>query len=490
MRGSRYPAGVRLLRALAPAAAVAVLAVVGVAAAAPNPPESAQALAVLVKVPGQSPATFAAASAPVGRGHVASLAYPGDGSVVTVAVADTDAHVGPGVDRSGAEAFLQGVTLFGGDITVQSLEVDASAYRDGVTAQGLLSAPTLDGLSVLGAPVDPSPNKRVPLGDWGYVVVLEQGVVREGSDGTGYRGLISGLHVYVTADHDGLPAGSEIVVGYAEAAVRLPSQLTIAPTGGGGGQQQSPAKEPTPKPPGSHDGIPAIVRNPPPGVKPAITGQGYVFPVYGQVSFSDDFGAPRADTIWHHGNDIFAPIGTPILAVADGTLFMVGWNTLGGNRLWLRDDQGNEYYYAHLSAYAPQTHDGARVHAGDVIGFVGDTGDAQGTPSHLHFEIHPKALLGLGYDGVIDPYEYLLAWHRASDVSADFATGGPSIPAATAAATGMLQGKDISTASGLVPGALERAVALPQLLTEGAGSQALAATSPLVGGAPGFGAAY
>jgi murein DD-endopeptidase MepM/ murein hydrolase activator NlpD len=220
-------------------------------------------------------------------------------------------------------------------------------------------------------------------------------------------------------------------------------------------------------------------------VKPAITGLGYVFPVYGQVSFSDDFGVPRADTIWHHGNDIFAPIGTPVLAVSDGTLFMVGWNTLGGNRLWLRDSQGNEYYYAHLSAYAPQTRDGATVHAGDVIAFVGDTGDAQGTPSHLHFEIHPKALLGLGYDGVIDPYEYLLAWHRASDLPAGFATG-PLPEVAPEAPAGLLEGTDISTVSGLVPGALERAVALPQLLTEGAGLATPARAAPLVGGAPGL----
>ena len=60
--------------------------------------------------------------------------------------------------------------------------------------------------------------------------------------------------------------------------------------------------------------------------------------------------------------------------------------------------------------------------AGDVIGFVGATGDAAGTPPHLHFEIHPAALLWMGYDGVIDPYPYLLAWQRLDDASFD-ATG-------------------------------------------------------------------
>ena len=66
--------------------------------------------------------------------------------------------------------------------------------------------------------------------------------------------------------------------------------------------------------------------------------------------FGNTFGAFRADVAgkWHHGEDLVAPLGTPLLAVADGTLFSVGWNDLGGWRLWLRDDFGNEFYYAHL----------------------------------------------------------------------------------------------------------------------------------------------
>ena len=97
-----------------------------------------------------------------------------------------------------------------------------------------------------------------------------------------------------------------------------------------------------------------------------------------------------------------------MLAVAKGVVFSVGWNTLGGNRLWLEDRQGNQFYYAHLSAYSPLAVNGARVNAGDVLGFVGNTGDAITTPYHLHFEIHPVSLLGKGYDGVIDPTQYLM----------------------------------------------------------------------------------
>jgi murein DD-endopeptidase MepM/ murein hydrolase activator NlpD len=140
----------------------------------------------------------------------------------------------------------------------------------------------------------------------------------------------------------------------------------------------------------------------------------YAFPVTRDYGYIDDYGAPRAVTGWHHGNDIFAPTGTPVVAVASGILSKVGVNTLGGNRLWLTDDRGNQFYYAHLSAYAPSTINGARVRAGEVIGFVGNSGQAITTPPHLHFEIHPG-----GLDSV-NPYPYLLAWERGSNVALAF----------------------------------------------------------------------
>ena len=142
-----------------------------------------------------------------------------------------------------------------------------------------------------------------------------------------------------------------------------------------------------------------------------------MFPVYGAVSYGDSFGAPRADTIWHHGDDIFAPLGAPVLAVSDGTVFSVGRNPIGGNRFWLRDLAGNEFYYAHLSAFAPDALNGNHVRAGDVIGFVGNTGDAEGTPYHLHFEVHPASLLVHGEDGVVNPTPYLHAWQHLADVA-------------------------------------------------------------------------
>ena len=151
-----------------------------------------------------------------------------------------------------------------------------------------------------------------------------------------------------------------------------------------------------------------------PEVSARLSSGGYVFPIYGTASFGDSFGAPRADVSggWHHGEDIFAAAGTPLLAVADGTLHTIGFNRIGGYRVWLRDTQGNEFYYAHLSAYSPLAVEGRSVKGGDVIGFVGATGDADGGAPHLHFEIHPSSMVGLGYDGVVAPYPILLAWRR------------------------------------------------------------------------------
>jgi murein DD-endopeptidase MepM/ murein hydrolase activator NlpD len=207
----------------------------------------------------------------------------------------------------------------------------------------------------------------------------------------------------------------------------------------------------------------ALVRLPPDGIVPRLTKNRYVFPVYGPAAFVDTFGAARATTGWHHGEDIFAPLGAPVLAVADGTLFQVGWNDVGGNRLWLRDSSGNEFYYAHLSAFSPLAVEGRPVRAGEVVGFVGTTGDADGTPPHLHFEIHPVGLLSLGYDGVVAAHPYLVAWQRVTDL--DFAAIGlarvgwrsyaPESAAAPTPGALLLSSADISTADDLDADAVE-----------------------------------
>ena len=141
-----------------------------------------------------------------------------------------------------------------------------------------------------------------------------------------------------------------------------------------------------------------------PGALPA--GE-YLFPVAGPVRFTNDWLNPRSGGRVHQGIDLFASYGTPVVAVADGSLFNVGYNGLGGWRLWVRDTGGNAFYYAHLSAYAPVAREGAGVSRGTVIGYVGDSGDAEGTSPHLHFEVHP------GGGGPVPPYSLVSGWPRA-----------------------------------------------------------------------------
>jgi murein DD-endopeptidase MepM/ murein hydrolase activator NlpD len=459
---------------------------VSTAAAAPGAERaSASAVAVLVRVPGQADASLGAVAAPPGaRAELSAQTLAGD--AVSIQGGRSAVQTGPGAaPRAQASAEVSGLSLLGGAITVQRAAGASVALAGEGEPAGDFGGSTLEGLAVSGGAVEPAANSRIELGDWGYAVVLEQAVLREDGNGPGYRGFVSALHVYLTKDHGGLPAGAEILVGYAEAAVRgEPAEATPpaeepepAPEEDGGTPPLD--REPEQPPPGARDeGPPPIVRNPPAEIRPDITGRGYVFPVYGPSSYSDDFAAPRADTIWHHGNDIFAAAGAPVLAVTDGELFLVGWNTLGGHRLWLRDGAGNEYYYAHLSAYSPLAVNGARVQAGDVIGFVGESGVAGGVP-HLHFEIHPSALLGLGYDGVINPYTYLLGWQSLRDRA--FAVAPPALAGGSAPEAGavLLDAQDISTASGLDAAALERIMAGPAF-----GAAEIPARPPELVGAP------
>ena len=463
---------------------LAALVVQGSVAAAPAPPGgSARAYAVRVIVPSGNGTTAALVSAPPQA--AASLPdYSWGNGVVTTGALSTGARstIGSTSSESVSAASAVSVVLFGGEITASSVDLRVVARASGTGAQGRFAAASLTGLTVLGEAVEPAVNKRVPLADWGYAVLLEQAVT--GQSGTRFTKRLSarGIHVVLTADHGGLPAGTEIIIGSAAAAADAP-KAAPAPQPEPQPQPSTPPKDPQQSPPGAPPPTPPpIVQDPPANVQPQLTQKGYVFPVYGQASFSDDFRAGRATTGWHHGNDIFAPFGAPILAVADGELFLVGWNTIGGNRLWLRDGQGNEFYYAHLSAFSPLARDGARVRAGDVIGFVGNSGDALGTPPHLHFEIHPAGLLWLGYDGVVNPYPYLLAWKRLLDVSFDTEWAPPPGRARAAGAV-LLLAEDIATESGLDWSGMRDIVALPELFGEGpAGPKIVTATPSITRG--------
>jgi len=132
-----------------------------------------------------------------------------------------------------------------------------------------------------------------------------------------------------------------------------------------------------------------------------IVNGSWVCPVQGPVSFTDTFGAPRGGGRTHKGTDMFSPGGTPLVAVTGGSVFFQS-DRLGGLAAYVQGRDGNTYYYAHLSNYVG----GARaVSAGELIGHVGNTGDASGGPTHLHFEIRPGGPNGRA----VNPYPTLAA---------------------------------------------------------------------------------
>jgi murein DD-endopeptidase MepM/ murein hydrolase activator NlpD len=141
---------------------------------------------------------------------------------------------------------------------------------------------------------------------------------------------------------------------------------------------------------------------------------GFTFPVAGEVEFIDSWGFPRMmgtpSAHWHQGTDVFATSGTPLLAAENGYLTRIGSASLGGNKLWLVGESGHEYYYAHLSGFAPGVAEGRKVTAGEIVGYVGDTGNAKGTSPHLHFEIHPDGT------GPVNPYPLLKAAYGSRPV--------------------------------------------------------------------------
>jgi murein DD-endopeptidase MepM/ murein hydrolase activator NlpD len=144
---------------------------------------------------------------------------------------------------------------------------------------------------------------------------------------------------------------------------------------------------------------------------------GFVFPVGDPHAFGDSFGAPRMMGTGyehaHQGTDIMAPAGTPLLACERGIVTQMGSDVLGGTKLWLKGESGTYYYYAHLSAFAEGMSNGTLVEAGDIVGLVGDTGNARGGAPHLHFEIHPDGGMA------VNPYPLLAVVDRLSQMAKD-----------------------------------------------------------------------
>ena len=159
-------------------------------------------------------------------------------------------------------------------------------------------------------------------------------------------------------------------------------------SGGGGGEQLAAA----PAPEASSGGdAPDSAPSPAPAPRAAV-----ICPVAGSAAYSDTYGAGRSGGRAHQGVDMLASTGTPLVAVVSGSVVFKR-NSLGGNAVWLDGSDGNRYYYAHLSSFEGSSRG---VGQGEVIGYVGDTGNARGTP-HLHFEVHP------GGGASVNPYPWV-----------------------------------------------------------------------------------
>jgi murein DD-endopeptidase MepM/ murein hydrolase activator NlpD len=129
-----------------------------------------------------------------------------------------------------------------------------------------------------------------------------------------------------------------------------------------------------------------------------ISVDGHVCPVPGKRHFSDDYGDARAGHR-HQGNDIMAPYGAPVVAVISGVI-KTDYSSAGGISIYLRGSDGDEYFYAHNSRNVVTT--GQHVSTGEVIGYVGTSGNAPKSAPHVHFERHPNG------GAAVNPYPFLI----------------------------------------------------------------------------------
>lgn len=124
-------------------------------------------------------------------------------------------------------------------------------------------------------------------------------------------------------------------------------------------------------------------------------------PVDGATTFRDSWGEPRPGGRGHTGVDMIAAIGTPLVAIENGVVYNMNWHYAGGIGLTIAGDSGDSWYYAHLNGYAAGITDGTRVAAGQLVGYVGETGNAAGP--HLHL----AHILSSGV--YVDPYPVVAA---------------------------------------------------------------------------------
>ena len=278
-----------------------------------------------------------------------------------------------------AQAEADDLELFGGAVTASIVSRTATATTKGVKYRGSVRD------LVLG-------DKEIGSVERTKTYTFDAGKAVVNRDG-------AGLTVTLTDDLNGFPAGTTVVVAEvsatAGAAAPEPTATATATATPEPTSTATPEPTATPKP-----------RDRTPAWKKRLMTNRFVFPVAGKTTIGGPFGSFRADTGAHQGNDLFADFGTPAVAVADGTIENVGSLPISGNRLWVYADGGDQFFYAHLASFAPAAVDKRHVEKGTILGYIGNTGDAEPTPPHLHFEIHPNG------GKAVDPNPFLVAWHK------------------------------------------------------------------------------
>ena len=361
----------------------------------------AVAAATLVSAaPAQAPAKAAAAVISGSLGRVAPVkASGGESSSTSIpAKAPKGIVLGDGFvsvttsSRDGtatAQAEADDLDLFDGAVTASVVLRTATANSKGVKYRG-----SVQDLVVGEREIGSVESRKTYAFDEGKVVANDGG---------------AGLTVTLTADFNGFPAGTKVVVADVSASAGAPqTEPTATPTATA---EPSATAEPTatatPKP-----------RDTTPAWKKRLMSKRFVFPVGGKTTIGGPFGSYRSQGA-HEGNDLFADFGTPVVAAADGVIANVGSLPISGNRLWVYADGGDQFFYAHLASFAPAAVNDRHVEAGTILGYTGNTGDAEPTPPHLHFEIHP--------DGgkAVDPEPFLKAWQKRAGAALTDTTERP-----------------------------------------------------------------
>ena len=377
--------------------------------------------------------------------YAKSLAYPEDASIVKAGLVDVRSS-----GCAGGTVVVRSLSLFDGAVSAKRVVLRVSGDEREVR---------LRGLAVGGKRIAVRTGIRLRLGAWAYAIVQPRATANAAV-----------LEVHLLKRHSGLAAGTVVAVSFANLAspAALLAQAATARAALAHAPKRPrerllPLQKRDRKRTHTHKGQ----RGRPLKVTPPLGAGEYVFPVVGASDYIDTYGGFRGDVPgnWHHGDDIFAELGTPVVAVATGTLNRVGWARLGGWRLWVRDRHRNQFYYAHLSGYSPLALSSKHVKAGDVLGYIGNTGDAFTTSPHLHFEIHPVSLLRLDYNGAVNPTTYLDSWRHLASAHAPV-PAHPPFPRGRFRTEARYVWRQLLAARGLIPHA-PPASERPRIVTPG-----------------------